>query len=113
MDDARVFAAAFYRELMQDGMVDVAVNTGRRAIKSRGGDWSIPALFQRLATGKLWSADPVREAVWANRLKIHGRAGVPETMPLKVVQQANGIRYNPLDNLVGRGSTLRCTRNLC
>ena len=60
MDDARVFAAAFYRSLVQSGLVDVAVNEGRNAIyqKSKNDNFSIPALFMRLKGGLLWRPDP-------------------------------------------------------
>ena len=65
MDDARVFFSEFYRTLIDEGLVDVAVNRGRqRLIKESATDnWSIPALFTRLRGGRLWSADPLRQAV--------------------------------------------------
>ena len=63
MDDARVFAAAFYRSLVQNGLVDVAVNEGRGAMyeKSKNDNFTIPALFMRLKGGLLWRPDPLRE----------------------------------------------------
>ena len=101
MNDARVFAAAFYRELMQDGLADKAVNAGRGAIFSRNGNWSIPALFMRLKGGQLWSPDLVRENVWNNRVEICAPPRIPEGLPLTVVQEANGIGYDPLDEPTG------------
>ena len=55
MDDARYFSAAFYRSLLRDGLVDLAANYGRLAMKDRAGqaNWSIPALYQRLKGGLL------------------------------------------------------------
>ncbi|MBL8220085.1 MAG: CHAT domain-containing protein, partial [Bryobacterales bacterium] len=101
VDDARVFVAAFYRELMQDGFVDHAVNEGRRAIESIQGEWWIPAVYQRLANGKLWCADPVRDEVWNMRRRIAVPPEVPEVLPIQVVQEANGLRFNPVDAPVG------------
>ena len=101
MADARLFAAAFYRELMQDGLVDKAVNAGRRAIATRSDNWSIPALFLRVKDGQLWSADPVRENVWATRVGICRPPGIPEGLPLTVVQPAHGLDFDPLEEPVG------------
>lgn len=64
MNDARLMARAFYRSLVKDGAVDVAVNAGRQAIQSLAGDrWSVPALYMSLRDGRLWHADPFREAL--------------------------------------------------
>ena len=67
MEDARVFAATFYRSLVRDGVVDAAVNDGRNAIflKSANDNFSIPVLFMRLKGGLLWRPDPLRNAVRA------------------------------------------------
>ena len=67
MDDARVFAAAFYRSLVQNGLVDVAMNQGRQAMfqKSNNDNFSIPALFMCLKEGRLWWPAPLRSAVAA------------------------------------------------
>src|SRR4029450_974013 len=76
MDDARLFAAAFYRSLLQSGLVDVAVNEGRQAIfrKTKHDNLSIPALFMRLKGGLLWRPDPLRSAVVAGLAEVEGQA---------------------------------------
>jgi hypothetical protein len=61
-DTADVFTEHFYRSLARTGQVDVAVNAARRQIflnDSEDSDWSAPALFMRLETGKLWSSTGV------------------------------------------------------
>ena len=64
MNDARLMTRAFYQSLVKDGAVDVAVNAGRQAVQSLAGDrWSVPALYMRLRDGRLWHADPFREAL--------------------------------------------------
>ena len=65
MDDARTFFSEFYRTILNEGLVDVAVNRGRqRLIKDSIRDsWTIPVLYSRLRTGKLWNPDPLRESV--------------------------------------------------
>ena len=64
MNDARLMTRAFYQSLVKDGAVDVAVNAGRQAVRSLAGDrWSVPALYMRLRDGRLWHADPFREAL--------------------------------------------------
>jgi hypothetical protein len=85
MDDARVFAAAFYRSLMRSGIVDAAVNAGRQAISDKKHDdsYSIPVLFMRLRNGLLWRPDPVRNAVRA-RVEELERQAAPE-LPMRAV----------------------------
>jgi len=64
MNDARLMSRAFYQSLVKDGAVDVAVNAGRQAVQSAAGDrWSVPALYMNLPDGRLWHADPFREAL--------------------------------------------------
>jgi CHAT domain/PBS lyase HEAT-like repeat len=95
MDDARVFAAAFYRSLVRHGLVDVAVNEGRNAMfeKSKNDNFSIPALFMRLKGGLLWRPDPLRGAVVAKLAELEQQ---PEhSMPTRAIQSlGNSLDYD-------------------
>ena len=93
MSDARAFSAAFYRALLRDGDVDAAVNEGRQAVPNavERVDSTIPVLFMRLKTGRLWHPDPVREDVQNTLLRL----SPSEPLPLKVVHHTLGLRYDP------------------
>ena len=96
MDDARVFAAAFYRSLLESGLVDVAMNEGRQAIfrKSKNDNFSIPALFMRLKGGLLWRPDPLRSAVVAGLAEVETQA--EHSLPTRAVQSlGNSLDYDP------------------
>jgi len=96
MDDARVFAATFYRSLVRDGVVDAAVNDGRNAIflKSANDNFSIPVLFMRLKGGLLWRPDPLRNAVRA-RLDEVGPQPL-EPLPTRAIQSLRPtLAYDP------------------
>jgi hypothetical protein len=94
MTDARAFSAAFYRALLRDGYVDVAVNEGRMAIPNsvERVDSTIPALFMRLKGGRLWRPDPVRQEVWDTREHL---TELPKPLPLRVVQHVRGLDFDP------------------
>ena len=96
MDDARVFAGAFYRSLVRHGLVDVAMNEGRNAMfeKSKNDNFSIPALFMRLKGGLLWRPDPLRGAVIAKLAELEQQ---PEhSMPTRAIQSlSNSLDYDP------------------
>jgi len=47
------FAAAFFRELLVDGLIDRAANKARLAVADRP-DWWVPVLYTRLKDGRLW-----------------------------------------------------------
>jgi hypothetical protein len=85
MDDARVFAAAFYRSLMRAGVVDTAVNEARQAIfrKKQDDSYSIPVLFMRLRNGLLWQPDPLRNAVRARMADLEEQQDIE--LPLRAV----------------------------
>lgn len=103
MDDARVFFGAFYRSLLDEGLVDVAVNQGRRCMTRQAGvdNWSIPALFSRLRGGRLWHADPLREAV-VDELRAIPPDEVPEWPSLQVVEHRRGMAdYDPVAGATG------------
>jgi len=56
VEDARAFAAAFYRHLLAEGVVDTAANRGRAALLAAGSpDAASPVVFQRLREGRLFS----------------------------------------------------------
>ena len=107
MIDARHFAAAFYRSLLRDGLVDVAANRGRLAMREAqsAANWSIPALYMRLKGGLLWSPDAVREYVVQ---KQHDLTGSPErgALPLKVIENIKGLDLKPGDQAVGPWFTM-------
>lgn len=50
------FQAAFFGELMRDGLVDRAVSIARHAIHQEP-DWWMPVLYTRLRTGRIWGGD--------------------------------------------------------
>ena len=58
----------FYEQLLKHGAVDQALNNARRTLYDpKDGNWSIPALYMRLSTGQLFTADPVQAAFEAMR----------------------------------------------
>jgi len=99
MSAARLFFAEFYRSILDEGVVDAAVNSGRRLlIDSSGSDtWSVPALFTRLKEGRLWNLDPLRQAVQTaldDLPKEDESARI--TLPIEVVAHSRGvISYDP------------------
>ncbi len=99
MDDARRMTMAFYQSLVRDGYVDLAVNAGRQAIASAGGDrFSVPALYMRLRDGRLWHADPFREML---------RAQVTEwehTQDMKLPVPLRATKFDDADHRQARGS---------
>lgn len=62
VEGAARFVEHFYANLARDGRVDAAVNEARQQLylaRPEGLEWSTPALFLRLADGRLWQGDPV------------------------------------------------------
>ena len=57
-------------------------------------NWSIPALFMRLKGGLLWSPDAVRDYVVQTLRRVDGNLDRSE-LPLKVVEDVAGIKYDP------------------
>jgi hypothetical protein len=53
METAGVFAPAFFTALAEDGIVDRAMATARRAVRDRP-DWWVPVLFSRLRSGRTY-----------------------------------------------------------
>ena len=102
MEDARVFFSEFYRALLDEGLVDVAVNRGRQRLVGdpRVDNWSIPALFSRLRGARLWCADPIRQSI------ADAVAELPRDTqawaPLQVVEHTRGVGgYKPLEGASG------------
>ena len=92
MNDARLMTRAFYQSLVKDGAVDVAVNAGRQAVQSLAGDrWSVPALYMRLRDGRLWHADPFREALRRQVARWERDHDMKTPVPLQATkEQASG-----------------------
>lgn len=103
MRDARVFFSEFYRSLIDEGLVDVAVNRGRQRLIEKAGDdnWSIPALFTRLRGGRLWRADLLRGAVLRelHNLPPAERDECPEQQAIEHTRGVAG--YDPRDGACG------------
>lgn len=58
VETARALSATFYRRLMEDGQVDVALNAARSTLLSvERPDAAVPVLFMRLKSAQLWSAE--------------------------------------------------------
>ena len=88
MGDARLMTRAFYQSLVKDGAVDVAVNAGRQAVQSLAGDrWSVPALYMRLRDGRLWHADPFREALRRSVAKWECDHDMKTPVPLQATKE--------------------------
>jgi HEAT repeat protein len=64
MEIARRLTGHFYRQLLEHGVVDRALNEARSHVfDAERIDWAIPVLFMRLRTGELITPDPVRTAL--------------------------------------------------
>ncbi len=66
LQNARELSQDFYRNLLEHGIVDRAMNQARLLLLENGqAAWAVPALFMRLQNGQLFAADPVRSALRA------------------------------------------------
>lgn len=64
IDLARKLTHFFYRNLLQHGLVDRALNESRNFLQSeQHSDWAIPVLFMRTPGGRLFEANPVRSTL--------------------------------------------------
>ncbi|MBY0508472.1 MAG: CHAT domain-containing protein [Bryobacteraceae bacterium] len=95
MNDARLMSRAFYQSLVRDGAVDVAVNAGRQAVQAAGGDrWSVPALYMSLRDGRLWHADPFREALRQAVAGWEAKHDMQTPVPLQATKDKPGGSYD-------------------
>lgn len=79
VDLATKLTASFYRELLANGVVDVALNRSRGLLFSaQHADWAIPVLFSRVRNGQLFGANPMRLAM---RAMVDSPAFQPVEMP--------------------------------
>jgi hypothetical protein len=66
MDASKALTRGFFESLLLHGVVDQALNEARWLLyEQRSLDWSIPVLYMRLEEGRLFSPDPLREALQA------------------------------------------------
>ena len=117
---ARPFAATFYRQLLRHGLVDLACNEARDAVKTqklRGAE--VPVLFMRLRSGELLRVegevrgDPQAATFWSRLIaRINDNTCIPflgprinrgilprpETIAMEVAM-SNGYRLADEDNL--------------
>ena len=108
LDGARQLAGDFYRELLQDGVVDAALNVARARLYNDGpakhGDWSTPVLFMRLRTGRLFAPDPVRVAMRLMAMDPDFTFFDPEEggyvpLPIEVVEFTDPLQLRRTDRL--------------
>ena len=68
MIKARELTGYFYEQLLLSGVVDQALNRARNLLYEKMNDsWTVPTLFMRLRTGRLFVADPVQATLKAMR----------------------------------------------
>jgi hypothetical protein len=66
MDLAQKLTHFFYRNLLQHGLIDQALNESRKfLVDEKLSDWAIPVLFMRTPAGRLFAPNPVRAALRA------------------------------------------------
>jgi hypothetical protein len=76
---------------LQCGVVDQALNRARNLLHEKKNDsWTVPTLFMRLRTGRLFVADPVQATVEAMRRYekfnfFDAKRGLYIPMPIEVV----------------------------
>lgn len=64
MQTARQTSNKFYLHLVEDGVVDVALNAARSSlISAERPDFAVPVLFMRLKSGQLWDVDNYKETL--------------------------------------------------
>jgi len=93
---ARVFSAAFYRQLFVDGQVDLAGNVGRSALLGQGADdsYATPVVFSRVPGGQLFTR---RRPLWRR---------IAESKPARVAAALLAV-LSTVAMLVGLAGDLR------
>jgi hypothetical protein len=111
MTAAQRLAHDLYCDLLEHGLVDRALNQARNRLHEAGDDsWSIPVLFMRLRTGRLFTADPVQAALEAMAQHEAFRFFSPDEaryvpLPVEVIRAAPA-NYDRLESL-GQTDTAR------
>lgn len=105
---ARQLVADFYRQLLQHGVVDRALNVARSLLYNNGpsepADWSTPVFTMRLRNGRLFSADPVLATMRAMASDptftfFDPQSGHYFPLPIEVVEFNDPIQLRRLDRL--------------
>lgn len=89
---ARRLTQFFYRNLLQHGLIDRALNESRKLLLDENqSDWAIPVLFMRTPEGRLFAANPFHSALRAiageDRFQPRGKFGY---LPLEAVLLTGG-----------------------
>lgn len=87
MDVSQALTRRFFESLLRHGVVDQALNEARWLLYERRSlDWSIPVLYMRLAQGRLFDPDPLRETLQGMVAWSHEDLGRLEPpLPIEVV----------------------------
>jgi hypothetical protein len=87
MDASTALTRRFFESLLLHGVVDQALNEARWLLYERRSlDWSIPVLYMRLEEGRLFSPDPLREALQAMAAwSREGLGRLEPPLPIEVV----------------------------
>ncbi|MEJ2211142.1 MAG: CHAT domain-containing protein, partial [Anaerolineae bacterium] len=97
---ARQLTGDFYRQLLEHGLVDRALNEARNlAFAPDRTEWAIPVLFMRLKSGRLFAADPVRQALQEIARWTHMEDCLP--LPIEVSHLAGAQEPAKLERLGG------------
>ncbi|MGC9393710.1 MAG: CHAT domain-containing protein, partial [Anaerolineae bacterium] len=104
---ARELSQDFYRDLLEHGSVDRALNHARLLLLENDPQaWAIPALFMRLDNGQLFAADPVINAL-RSMLRADALNPLPEGgayLPLEV-RHFSGALHSVDFNALAEGNT--------
>jgi hypothetical protein len=100
ISSAQDLTRCFYEQLLKHGVVDRALNEARSAVYDADDpNWSMPALFMRLRTGQLFTADPIQATLEAMSQYKKFSFYSPDTgryvpLPVEVVHLTGDQDYN-------------------